>query len=74
MDLYNNIRCLPPIQFLTSTDSAITKPSFAGVIVRYVFLVTVYSSITKQTQKNCLDHHRGWVGQDKSLINAPTVW
>lgn len=51
MDLYNNIRCLPPIQFLTSTDSAITKPSFAGVIVRYVFLVTVYSSIKNKQKK-----------------------
>ena len=37
MDLQDDIRGRSPIQFLTPT--AVTKPSFAKVIARYVFLV-----------------------------------
>ena len=47
MDLHDDIRGKSPIQFLTPSPrliglnlSAVTKSSFAGVIARYVFLVT----------------------------------
>ena len=44
MDVYDDTRGWLPIQFLSPTDrafnlSVVTKPSFARVIARYVFLV-----------------------------------